>query len=90
MSVIPCSSQAPKEANKPWTSTKSTCSKSNAIFGPQFLISFSNSGRCSACIRPISRIFVPEPSEYVSIFNVSYSTCRTVHVVTQCNPSASS
>src|SRR6202790_2238684 len=70
-SVIPFSSQTPRERTT-WTSTKSTSSKSIAIFDPLSLICFSSSAKCSACIRPMSRMVVLVPSEYFSIFKVIF------------------
>src|ERR1700676_5386449 len=70
-SVIPCASQAPRKRTT-WTSTKSTSSKSIAIFDPLSLICFSSSAKCSACIRPMSRMVVLVPSEYFSIFKVIF------------------
>src|SRR5258706_3685212 len=41
--------------------------------GPLSRICFSNSSKCSVCIRPISRIVVLSPSAYFSIFKVIYA-----------------
>src|ERR1700688_4996449 len=70
-SVAPLASQAPRKRTIS-TSTRVTSSRSNVIAGPLSRICFSNSSKCSACIRPISRIVVLFPSEYFSIFNVIF------------------
>jgi hypothetical protein len=70
-SVMPAASQLPRNRTAS-TSTKFRSSKSSAIFDSLSLICFSNSGRCSARIRPISRIFVRCPSQYFSIFKVMF------------------
>src|SRR5258708_38948232 len=70
-SVTPAASQLPRNRTAS-TSTKFRFSKSSAIFDSLSLICFSNSGRCSARIRPISRIVVLYPSECFSIFKVMF------------------
>src|SRR6266852_4684832 len=70
-SVTPCASQAPRNRTAS-TPTKFTSSKSSTIFDSLSLTCFSSSAKCSACIRPMSRIFVLAPSEYLSIFKVIF------------------
>ena len=55
------------------TSTRFTSSKSSVIFDPLCLICVFNSSKCSARIRPMSRIVVLSPSEYLSIFKVMFN-----------------
>src|SRR4029077_3264713 len=54
------------------TSTKFSSSRSRAIFDSLSLICFSNSDKCSARIRPMSRIVVLCPSRYFSILKVTF------------------
>src|SRR5437660_7651570 len=78
-SVTPAASQLPRNRTAS-TSTKFRFSKSSAIFDSLSLICFSNSGRCSARIRPISRIFVRCPSQCFSIFKVMFDPSRNSHL----------
>src|SRR5260370_31453376 len=55
--------------------------------GPLTRICFSNSSKCSACIRPISRIVVLSPSAYFSIFKVIFDLSDDSRVHRE-NPSA--
>ena len=54
------------------TSTRFTSSKSSVMFDPLSLICVFNSSKCSPRIRPMSRIVVLRPSEYLSIFKVMF------------------
>src|SRR2546425_1037524 len=78
-SVTPAASQLPRNRTAS-TSTKFRSSKSSAIFDSLSLICFSNSGKCSARIRPISRIVVLYPSEYFSIFKVIFDLSGDSHL----------
>ena len=68
------------------TSTRFTSSKSSVIFDPLSLICVFNSSKCSARIRPMSRIVVLSPSEYLSIFKVIFDL-SDVPPRTNCNTS---
>ena len=70
-SVTPCISHIPRKRTAS-TSIKSSSSRSSAIFNSLSLICFSNSDKCSARIRPMSRIVVLCRSRCFSILKVTF------------------